>query len=114
MLTYGFPSRLAKTKLLVPDSRRAVSSAEAQSGSEMTRRAPGSTHETKPSLPRRLDTIISKALEKDRAHRYQSAAEMRKDLLQVQEELRPGRHSPRKWLVALRDDSYYADQGLGG
>jgi eukaryotic-like serine/threonine-protein kinase len=64
-------------------------------------RAPGSTHETKPSLPRRLDTIISKALEKDRARRYQSAAEMRKDLLQVQEELRPGRHLARNLLAAF-------------
>jgi eukaryotic-like serine/threonine-protein kinase len=62
--------------------------------------APASTHETKPSLPRRLDTIISKALEKDRARRYQSAAEMRKDLLRVREELRPVRRSARKWLVA--------------
>jgi eukaryotic-like serine/threonine-protein kinase len=64
-------------------------------------RAPGSTHETKPSLPRQLDTIISKALEKDRARRYQSAAEMRKDLLQIREELRPGRHLVRKLLVAV-------------
>jgi eukaryotic-like serine/threonine-protein kinase len=63
-------------------------------------RAPGSTHETKPSLPRRLDTIISRALEKDRARRYQSAAEMRKDLLQIREELRPGRHLARNLLVA--------------
>ena len=64
-------------------------------------RAPGSTHETKHPLPRRLNTILSKALEKDRAHRYQSAAEMRKDLLQVQKESRPGRHLVRKLLVAV-------------
>jgi tetratricopeptide (TPR) repeat protein len=63
-------------------------------------RAPSSTYESRPSLPRRLDTIISKALEKDRARRYQSAAEMRKDLLQVRDELRPGRHSARNLLIA--------------
>ena len=56
----------------------------------------GSTHEAKLSLPRRLDTIISKALEKDRACRYQCATEMREDLLQVQEGLRHSRNSPRK------------------
>jgi serine/threonine protein kinase len=62
-------------------------------------RAPASLREIKASVPRRLDIIISKALEKDRARRYQSAAEMRKDLLQVQEELRPVGHSARNWLV---------------
>jgi serine/threonine protein kinase len=63
--------------------------------------APGSANETKSSLPHRFDTIISKALEKDRARRYESAAEMRKDLLQVKEELRPGRHLVRNLLVAV-------------
>ncbi len=62
--------------------------------------APGSGHEINASVPRRLNTIISKALEKDRACRYQSAAEMRKDLLRVREELRPTHHSVRNWLVA--------------
>jgi len=50
------------------------------------------------AVPRRLNTIICKALEKDQVRRYQSAAEMRKDLLQVQKELHPGVHSARSWL----------------
>ena len=61
-------------------------------------RAPGSSHENGPSLPRRLDTIISKALEKDRARRYQSAAEMRRDLSQAWDELRHSRDSSRQCL----------------
>jgi serine/threonine protein kinase/DNA-binding winged helix-turn-helix (wHTH) protein len=51
------------------------------------------------AVPRRLNTIICKALERDQAQRYQSAAEMRKDLLLVQKELRPGLHSAGGWLV---------------
>ncbi len=60
---------------------------------------PSSARVLNSAVPRRLNTIICKALEKDRARRYQSAAEMRKDLLLVQRELRPGIHLARSWLV---------------
>ena len=59
---------------------------------------PSSARVLNSAVPRRLNTIICKALEKDKARRYQSAAEMRKDLLLVQKELRPGVHSVRSWL----------------
>jgi serine/threonine protein kinase/DNA-binding winged helix-turn-helix (wHTH) protein len=60
---------------------------------------PSSPRVLNSAVPRRLNTIICKALEKDPAHRYQSAAEMRNDLLLVQKELRPGVHLARSWLV---------------
>ena len=60
---------------------------------------PSSTQVLNSAIPRRLNAIISKALEKDRTRRYQSAAEMRKDLLLVRKELRPGIELSRSWLV---------------
>src|SRR5579864_11050 len=51
------------------------------------------------AVPRRLNSVICKALEKDPAHRYQSVAEMRNDLVLVQKELRPGVHLARSWLA---------------
>lgn len=60
---------------------------------------PSSPRVLNAAVPRRLNTIICKALEKDPAHRYQSAAEMRNDLLLVQKELRPVVHLARSWLA---------------
>jgi eukaryotic-like serine/threonine-protein kinase len=60
---------------------------------------PSSARVLNSAVPRRLNTIICKALEKDRAHRYQSAAEMREDLLPIQKEVRPGVHLSRSWLA---------------
>ncbi len=57
-------------------------------------------HELNSAVPRRLDNIILRTLEKDRSQRYQSAAEMSKGLAKVQRELQPQRVRLRKWLAA--------------
>jgi len=57
-------------------------------------------HELNSAVPRNLDNIIIKALEKDRSQRYQSAAEMRNDLAEVQRQVQPQRVRLRKWLAA--------------
>ena len=53
-----------------------------------------------PEIPARLETIISKALEKDRAARYQTASEMLADLEDLQRQLAP-KHLPRAWALRL-------------
>src|SRR3954462_2672218 len=50
-------------------------------------RRPLAPRQVNPRVPARLETIIGKALEKDRAKRYQSAKELRQDLEVVQREL---------------------------
>jgi tetratricopeptide (TPR) repeat protein len=57
-------------------------------------------HELNSAVPRSLDAVITKAMEKDREKRYQSAAEMRKDLATVQRQMQPQRVRLRKWLAA--------------
>src|SRR2546426_1702114 len=54
-------------------------------------RAPVAPVRLNADLPAKLEDIISKALEKDRNLRYQSAAEMRADLLRLRRETETGR-----------------------
>jgi len=44
----------------------------------------------RPSLPHDLERILDKALAKDRDHRYQSAAELKSDLLRLQRDIESG------------------------
>ena len=60
---------------------------------------PAAVHDVNSAVPRGLDAVIAKALEKDRSRRYQSAAEIRVDLERVRREMRPVRPRLRKWLA---------------
>ena len=51
---------------------------------------PTPPHDLNPKIPIELQGIIGKAIEKDRTHRYQSAAEMRSDLAQLKRETESG------------------------
>ena len=53
-----------------------------------------------PEIPVRLETIINKALEKDRAARYQTASEMGAALEYLLYQLAP-KHLPRVWAMRL-------------
>ncbi len=57
--------------------------------------APRPMREIRPEIPRRLEEIVAKALQKSCAARHQSAAEMRADLAQVRIGARSGRWAPR-------------------
>jgi eukaryotic-like serine/threonine-protein kinase len=52
------------------------------------------------SVPRGLDAVIAKALEKERALRYHSSAEMCKELERVRRETQPWRRQARNWAAA--------------
>lgn len=55
-------------------------------------RDPGSVNQINPSLPPELGRILDKAHEKDRSLRYQSATELKTDLLRLKRDLDSGRH----------------------
>jgi len=72
-------------------------------------RAPSPPSAVNPRIPRELDGIVSKALEKDRDLRYQHASEMRADLKRVKRDTDSGRSATvsaptprsklRQWLL---------------
>ncbi|HZN96760.1 MAG TPA: protein kinase, partial [Gemmatimonadales bacterium] len=54
-----------------------------------------------PAVPEGLDRVLARALEKDRTRRYQSAAELREDLLGLLTEKRSTRVRSRRWASAV-------------
>jgi len=58
-------------------------------------RSPASVRQLNPGVPHQIERIINKAMEKDRERRYQSAAEARHDLFQLQM-----KRSPLRWGLA--------------
>jgi serine/threonine protein kinase/Flp pilus assembly protein TadD len=63
-------------------------------------RTPIALHDLNPAVPRGLEDVVAKALEKDRDRRYQSAAEIHADLAHVQKEMQPARRYLRIGLQA--------------
>ncbi|MGI9065031.1 MAG: protein kinase domain-containing protein [Pyrinomonadaceae bacterium] len=53
-------------------------------------RDPAPVHQLNPSLPQELGRVLDKALEKDRSMRYQSATEIKTDLLRLKRDLDSG------------------------
>lgn len=54
-----------------------------------------------PAVPKELETIIGKAMEKDRAHRYQTATEMKADLQRLKKETESGLTRSKAKLPSL-------------
>src|SRR5262249_55778195 len=64
------------------------------------RGTPKAVRALNPEIPIKLESIINKAIEKEREARYQTAAEMSAELEVLQRQLAP-KHLPRKWAVGL-------------
>ena len=62
-------------------------------------KTPSPARKMNPGIPEKLGKILQRALEKDRAARYQSAGEMRADLMSLEEELAPKLRISR-WALA--------------
>ena len=73
-------------------------------------RAPTSPVRLNPELPEKFEAILQKALDKDRNLRYQSAADMRADLLRLKREVESG-SSPSAFSGVIAEDRPAAPSG---
>jgi eukaryotic-like serine/threonine-protein kinase len=64
------------------------------------RETPPPPHQLNPNCSRKFSAVIAKALEKERARRYQSAAEMRQALERVGRETQSAQRRKLAWLAA--------------
>ena len=74
-------------------------------------KTPTPARELNPDLPAALETIIGRALEKDREARYQSASAMRSDLETLQREIEPRQRA--RWPKISRRSGRPARYGCG-
>jgi eukaryotic-like serine/threonine-protein kinase len=68
-------------------------------------RVPAPASRLNPNLPHKLEEITSKALEKDREVRYQSAAEIRADLKRLKRDTESGKSTARQQEAVARTHS---------
>jgi serine/threonine protein kinase/tetratricopeptide (TPR) repeat protein len=72
---------------------------EEQAHAPVLNQSPAPLGDLNPKAPRRLGTIVNKAIEKDRSLRFQSAVEMRRAITKARKEIDSAK-SRRKWLLA--------------
>src|SRR5215475_13198393 len=70
-------------------------------------RAPASALRLNPELPPRLEDLLNRALEKDRALRFQHASEMRSELMRLRRDTESGRSAV---AVAVAEDESSASK----
>lgn len=63
-------------------------------------KTPPSAHSLNHGVPRKFDTVIARAMEKERAHRYPSATEMREALESFNKETQSPKRRPKYWIAA--------------
>jgi tetratricopeptide (TPR) repeat protein len=81
--------------------RRAFSGETAEAVHEpILHQTPTPARDLNTTLPRRLDAVLARALEKDRSRRYQSALDMRRDIERVRREAQPARRRTLRGLAA--------------
>ncbi len=77
-------------------------------------KAPTQPTRLNPELPPRLEEIINKALEKDRNLRYQSAADLRTDVVRLKRDTDSGRTAVSQVVPAVTAQPWWRSKGMLG